>query len=191
MNSDLKKNVFTIPNILTMARIALLPLIICAIYAKLYILALILYAIASITDFFDGYLARKLNAVTPFGTFLDPISDKIFVALLLIVLVDTGQLGGIFIIMPLIIITREFLISGLREFLGPKDVQVPVTQIAKWKTTIQMFALGFLIVAPLHIFFLIVGLFLTAGAAFITFITGWLYMQAAWPHLSGGSEEAN
>lgn len=181
-------NIFNVPNILTLSRLALLPFIICGMYAGLPVFSLILYAIASITDFLDGYLARKLNAITPFGTFLDPISDKIFVGLLLITLVDTGQLGGIFMIFPLVIITREFLISGLREFLGPKDVQVPVTQIAKWKTTIQMLALGCLIAAPLHIAILVIGLFLTAGAAGITALTGFLYMQAAWPHLSGEAD---
>lgn len=182
------KSILNIPNILTLLRIGLLPLIICAMYAGYPWMALTFYTVAAATDFFDGYLARRLNAVTPFGTFLDPISDKIFVGLLLIVMIDTGQLAGIFVILPLIIITREFLVAGLREFLGPKDVQVPVTNFAKWKTTVQMLALGLLILAPINVGFLIVGLICLAIAAFITFLTGFLYFKAAWPYLTG---EAN
>lgn len=183
MNNDELKNILTIPNVLTLLRMALLPFIIGCMYAGFYWAALILYTVAAVSDFLDGWLARKLDAITPFGTFLDPISDKVFVGLLLIVLVDTGQLGGFFIIFPLIIMTREFLISGLREFLGPKDVQVPVTNIAKWKTTAQMLALGLLIIAPIHVALLIAGLLCMALAVFITVITGFLYLKAAWPHL--------
>lgn len=190
MNNDLK-TILNVPNLLTLLRMALLPVIIGCMYAGFHWSALILYAVAAITDFLDGYLARKLDAITPFGTFLDPISDKVFVTLLLIVLIDTGQLNGVLIILPLIVITREFLISGLREFLGPKDVQVPVTDIAKWKTTVQMFALGFLIIAPVHISLLIIGWILMAGAAGITAYTGFLYMQASLPHLIGDDNADN
>lgn len=190
MNNDLK-TILNVPNLLTLMRMALLPIIIGCMYAGFHWSALILYSVAAITDFLDGYLARKLDAITPFGTFLDPISDKVFVTLLLIVLIDTGQLSGILILLPLIIITREFLISGLREFLGPKDVQVPVTDIAKWKTTLQMLALGFLIIAPIHISLLIIGWILITAAAAITAYTGFLYMQASWPHLIGDNEKQN
>lgn len=152
-------------------------------YAGFHWSALVLYSLCAITDFLDGYLARKLNAVSAFGTFLDPIADKVFVALLLVVMVDTGQLAGVFILPALAILTREFLISGLREFLGPKDIQVPVTKIAKWKTAVQMIALGFLIVGPTHIAFLSIGLILITAAAGITAYTGYLYLKAAWDHL--------
>ncbi len=176
-------NMLTIPNILTLSRIALLPLLIWLLYSGLYWVALYLYILCALTDFFDGYLARKLNAVSEFGTFLDPISDKVFVALLLIALVDIGPLSGFWIIPVLIIMTREFLVSGLREFLGPKDVQVPVTNLAKWKTTAQMLSLAFLIVAPVMPFALGLGLLLISIAAAITAWTGWLYLRAGWPHL--------
>ncbi|MFP4313360.1 MAG: CDP-diacylglycerol--glycerol-3-phosphate 3-phosphatidyltransferase [Alphaproteobacteria bacterium] len=181
--TDTQSKILTIPTVLTLIRLVILPLIICCIYADYVMAGFILYVFAALTDFLDGWLARKLDAVTPFGTFLDPISDKIFVGLLLLVFIDVGYLGGIFIIFPIVIIAREFLISGLREFLGGKNIQVPVTAIAKWKTTLQMVALGLLILAPYHILVLFGALFCMAGAALATFITGWLYMQAAWPHL--------
>jgi CDP-diacylglycerol--glycerol-3-phosphate 3-phosphatidyltransferase len=98
---------FTIPNILTLSRIALLPVLIWLLYAGFSWVAFVLYAFCAITDFFDGYLARKMNSVSAFGTFLDPISDKVFVVLLLLALVDTGPLSGVWIIPGMINITRE------------------------------------------------------------------------------------
>lgn len=185
--NETMKTIFNIPNILTLSRMALLPVIILLMYAGLGWAALVLYAIAAITDFLDGYIARKFNMVSSFGTFLDPISDKVFVALMLIVLVDTGQLSGLFILPVLVILTREFLVSGLREFLGPKDVQVPVTQLAKWKTTVQMVALGLLIVGHESFALLVLGLVLICAAAGITAYTGYLYLQASWTHLTDDS----
>lgn len=173
----------TIPNILTLSRIALLPLLIWLIYAGHSWAALILYIFCALSDFLDGYLARKMNSVTAFGTFLDPISDKVFIALLLVALVDVGYLSGLWVIPVLIILTREFLVSGLREFLGPKDVKIPVTQLAKWKTTIQMLSLGFLIIAPALPFALITGQILILIAALITAQTGALYLKASWQYL--------
>ena len=174
---------FTIPNILTLSRIVLLPILIWMIYAGYSWLALALYIFCAITDFLDGWLARKMNSVTAFGTFLDPISDKIFVALLLLALVDTGPLSGIWVIPVGIILIREFLISGLREFLGPKNIKVPVTKLAKWKTTVQMLCLGFLIVSPALQQALLAGQLLTLLAAILTAITGWSYLKAGWPHI--------
>lgn len=173
----------TIPNLLTLSRIVLLPVLIWLIYAGHSWLAFGLYTLCAATDFLDGYLARKMNSVTAFGTFLDPISDKVFVALLLLVLVDTGPLSGLWVIAVMVILTREFLVSGLREFLGPKDVKVPVTKLAKWKTTIQMLSLGFLIIAPALPPALLAGQLLCVLAAAITAQTGALYLKAGWPHL--------
>jgi CDP-diacylglycerol--glycerol-3-phosphate 3-phosphatidyltransferase len=152
------------------------------IYAGYSWAALGLYAACALTDFFDGYLARKLNAVSAFGTFLDPISDKVFVALILLALVDTGPLSGIWIIAVMIIITREFLVSGLREFLGPKDVKMPVTKLAKWKTTVQMLSLGFLIISPALPEALMAGQLLMALAAILTAWTGFLYLKTGFPY---------
>ncbi len=171
---------WTLPNILTIARLVLLPFIIMLIYAgsagALW-LALLLYIIGALTDFLDGFAARTLNQVSEFGTFLDPICDKIYVTLILLVLVDTGVAGGINAIAVMAIITRELLVSGLREYLGPKNIQVPVTKMAKWKTALQMICLGFLIVAPMNGFFFYVGSLLLLIAAVLTVITGWGYLK--------------
>lgn len=173
-----------LPNILTLGRIALLPVTIGLFFCPhdwaLYV-ALALYIIASLTDFLDGYLARKLNVVSDFGTFLDPIADKIFVAVLLVLFIAFDRLDGLWIIPPILILTREFLVSGLREYLGPKDIKLPVSVLAKWKTTIQMVALGFL-------FFdggilLQIGQWGLALAALITMITGWDYLKAGLKHM--------
>lgn len=173
-----------IPNILTLSRMALLPVLIWLLYTP-YIWALYaalgLYVISALTDFLDGYLARKLKVISPFGTFLDPIADKVFVAVILITLVDIGRLEVFWTIPVIIIFTREFLVSGIREFLGPKNVKLPVTNLAKWKTTFQMIALGVLIYGGP---FLLAGQILLSVAAFLTVITGWQYLSAGLKHLN-------
>lgn len=173
----------TIPNILTLLRIALIPVLCLLIYGGHGLLAFGLYVFCAVTDFFDGYLARKMNAITPFGTFLDPIADKIFVAILLLVLVDIGSLSGFWVIPVIVIFLREFLVSGLREFLGPKNVTLPVTQLAKWKTTVQMLALGLLILAPLSHAILFTGQISLLIAALLTAITGWSYCKEGFKHM--------
>ena len=145
--------------------------------------ALALYVFCAVTDFLDGYLARKMNAVTPFGTFLDPIADKIFVAVLLLVIVDVGILSNLWVIPVAVILVREFLVSGMREFLGPKNVKLPVTQLAKWKTAFQMLALAFLVIAPAVSQALMAGQFLLTGAALLTAITGWSYLKEGFKHI--------
>ncbi len=145
--------------------------------------AFLLYAVASLTDFFDGVIARKYNLITAFGTFLDPISDKIFVGALLVLLVGFGRLDGVWMILVIVIFTREFLVSGLREFLGPMDIQMPVTKLAKWKTAVQMIALGVLILGPALPYALIVGQTLLLIAAYLTAYTGFIYLYACKDHL--------
>ncbi len=178
---------WTFANILTVARLALLPLIVLLIYAGAsWALwgALVLYAVGALTDFADGWVARKYNQISEFGTFLDPICDKIYVSILLIVLVDIGVADGLNILPVIVILTREFLVSGLREYLGPKGVKVPVTKLAKWKTASQMFCLGFLILAPLSWLYFILGSLLLWAAAALTAITGWGYLQTGLAHMS-------
>lgn len=173
-----------IPNILTLSRMALLPVLIWLLYIP-YVWALYaalgLYVLSALTDFLDGYLARKLKIVSPFGTFLDPIADKVFVAVILITLVDIGRLEMFWTIPVIIIFTREFLVSGMREFLGPKNIKLPVTNLAKWKTTFQMIALGVLIYGGP---FLLTGQILLSIAAILTVITGWQYLSAGLKHLN-------
>jgi len=185
-------------NILTIARLLLLPFIIALFYiggGLAMWLCFVLYAVASVTDFFDGYIARKLNQITPFGTFLDPISDKIFVSTLLVLLIAFGQIYGLWVLLVLIIFTREFLISGLREFLGPKNIKIPVTLMAKWKTTVQMLSLGFLILSHHAPYAQEIGLLFLALATAMTTMTGISYMLAARHSLlgskTGNKEEEN
>tara|TARA_B100000508_G_scaffold137512_1_gene132201 strand:- start:290 stop:823 length:534 start_codon:yes stop_codon:yes gene_type:complete len=173
-----------LPNILTLSRMALLPVLIWFLYIPenwAMWSALGLYAFSAITDFLDGYIARKMNFVSPFGTFLDPIADKVFVAVILIALVDIGRLDGLWTIPVIIIFTREFLVSGMREFLGPKNIKLPVTQLAKWKTTFQMIALGILIYGGDA---LMGGQLTLAIAAVLTIITGWNYLKVGLKHLT-------
>lgn len=181
---------WTLPNILTLSRIALLPVLIGLFYWNHPYapwIALAIYTICCITDFLDGYLARSQNSVSNFGRFLDPISDKIFVACLILVLAAFHRLDGLWLIAGLIIFAREFLISGLREFLGPQNIQIPVTKLAKWKTTFQMVALGFLIVGhPGDVLVphtLLIGQILLSIAAAITAVTGWHYIKHSFKHL--------
>ncbi len=176
-----------IPNLLTFGRIALIPVLVGLLYIPLHItswLALALYVIMCISDYLDGYLARKWQVTSPVGTFLDPIADKILIAVLLIVFVDLERLPGFWILPVMIILMREFLIAGLREYLGAKDVKVPVMFIAKWKTTVQMLALGFLMVGHINRDLLFVGWTGILFAAGITAYTGYVYVTSAWQHIS-------
>lgn len=175
-------------NILTLTRLALLPFIVILMFLPdswhwAAWTCLVLYIIGALTDFADGWVARNYDQVTPFGTFLDPISDKIFVVTILLMLVAVDRITGVFVLAVIIILIREFLVAGLREFLGPKDVQLPVTKLAKWKTTIQMVATGFLIMSSISFSAKVIGLAGLTAAAALTAITGWKYLQASWEHI--------
>ena len=139
-----------LPNWMTIMRIAITPLIAVLIWidepAYGYQLALALYTIASVTDYIDGYMARRLKVESPLGEMLDPIADKLLVAAVLLALASVTSSGWLFLAPALIILIREFMISGLREFLAKQNVSAPVTRLAKWKTTAQILALGFLMV---------------------------------------------
>ncbi len=179
-----------IPNILTFCRIALLPVLIGLFFiteAWAAWTALGIYTLACITDFLDGYIARKMNIVSPMGTFLDPIADKIFIASLLILMAGFDRLDGVWMIAAIIILSRELLVSGLREFLGPMNIQLPVSKLAKWKTTLQMIALGFLVVGDYGDFLvphtLLIGQIGLTVSALLTVITGWDYLKAGLKHI--------
>jgi cardiolipin synthase (CMP-forming) len=149
--------------------------------------ALGIYILAAITDFLDGYLARKWQQQSALGRMLDPIADKVLVAVVLLVLAADGILSGGHMWAAIIILAREVLVSGLREFLGELRVSVPVTKIAKWKTTAQLFAIGFLIAG--HAGDRIVphtsevGLVLLWVAAALTLYTGYDYFRAGLRHV--------
>lgn len=180
-----------LPNILTVGRLLSLPLLVALMMIDAAWAAwtsLGLYTLGCITDWFDGYLARKFNLESPFGRFLDPIADKIFVAAVLMALLANGHVSGWGVVLVILILAREFLISGLREFFGPKDIKFPVSKLAKWKTTVQMFSLGFLImgeygvsVLPLNIE---IGYTLLFAATILTIMTGWVYLKEGIKHLN-------
>jgi len=186
----------SLPNLLTLSRIAAIPLLLVLVYLDTPLfrwLALGGYAVACITDYFDGYLARHMNQISPLGRFLDPIADKLLVASLIVMLVATQQIAGLVMIPAIIILAREILVSGLREYLAEVKVSVPVTALAKWKTAIQMLALGVLIVGDAGPAELPVQLIGEVGlwiAGILTFVTGYDYMSRGIKHMvseeSGG-----
>jgi cardiolipin synthase (CMP-forming) len=182
--------VWTVPNILTYGRILAVPIV-----AGLLMLgdntsrwvALGIYVLAAVTDFLDGYLARKWQQQSALGRMLDPIADKVLVAVVLLVLAADGILSGGHMWAAIIISAREVLVSGLREFLGELRVSVPVTKIAKWKTTAQLFAIGFLIAGPAGDRIVPhttqVGLVFLWVAAALTLYTGYDYFRAGLRHV--------
>lgn len=194
----------TLPNMLTLSRIVAIPLLAFLLWwpgwEAGYLMAFVLYCLMGITDYFDGYLARTSGAVSKLGIFLDPIADKIMVASVILVLAAQGVLrgpyvGDMHVIAGLIILVREIAVSGLREFLGGLQVSVPVSQLAKWKTTFQLLALGSLILGQgLPDWNVIlgtleaniphtVGLVTLWAAAVMTVITGWDYLRVGLKHM--------
>jgi len=150
------KRAYNIPNMLTYGRIIAVPLIVLCFYIEGSLqstdfarwTALGLFALASITDFLDGYLARIWKQTSNIGKMLDPIADKLLVSAVLLLVAADGTIAGWSLWAAIIILCREILVSGLREYLAALKVSVPVTRIAKWKTTAQMVAIGFLLAGP-------------------------------------------
>jgi len=187
--------ILNLPNSLTLFRIAVIPMLVGLFYVhEVWAVwaALSLYILAAITDFFDGYLARAMNQMSAFGRFLDPIADKLFVAAVLVLLAGFDRLPGLWLIPAIIIMMREILIAGLREFLGPYKIILPVSRLAKWKTTSQMVAIGFLIVGPLGEvilpYTLLIGQWGLVIAAILTVVTGWDYMKTGIAHIRAMDE---
>ncbi len=180
----------SLPNWMTVIRIVITPLVAVLIWTDIeplgYQLALYLFTVASITDYIDGYIARKLKVESPFGEMLDPIADKLLIAGVLLALASVETSGWLFMVPALIILIREFMISGLREYLAKQNISTPVTILAKWKTTAQILALGFLMGAPgfpnfphAHE----IGLVLIWIAAILTIQTGSGYVKGALQHV--------
>lgn len=184
----------SLPNLLTLSRIAIIPVIVALFFVGAGWAAwatCALFALAAITDYFDGYFARTRAEVSMIGKFLDPIADKLLVSAVLFLLVAFGRLQGVSILPAVLILLREVLVSGLREFLAGINVGVPVSRLAKWKTTIQMVALGVLIVdkaAPAALMLPTVGAVGLWLAGILTLVTGWDYMRAGWSHMQGPPE---
>jgi CDP-diacylglycerol--glycerol-3-phosphate 3-phosphatidyltransferase/cardiolipin synthase len=178
--------VFNLPNILTFGRVLIVPLVVaCLFWPDEYALrwtALGLFTLAAVTDFFDGYLARVWEQQSELGRMLDPIADKLLVSAVLMILVADGTIRSWSVWAAIVILCREILVSGLREFLAEIKVSVPVSKVAKWKTTMQLIALGFLIagrageeVLPGTVR---IGLGLLWLSALLTLYTGWDYLKA-------------
>lgn len=184
--------ILNIPNVLTVSRILAIPVVLGFIMLGGPLgnwLAFAAYTYACITDFFDGYLARAWHQQSAFGRFLDPIADKLLVAGVLFMLVGVESIRAVHILPAAVILCREILVSGLREFLAEARVGLPVSLLAKWKTTIQMLALGFLIVGVAGPDFGFattweIGIYGLWIAAVITIITGYDYLRAGLRHIA-------
>ncbi len=179
-----------IPNILTILRVLLIPVFIILFYlpfAWSYQASSAVFTLAAITDWFDGYLARRLQQSTPFGAFLDPVADKLMVAVALVLLVE--EHANVWLTLPaIIIIGREIMVSALREWMAELGARahVAVSSLGKWKTAAQMVALILLLAnPPLLTFWVVLGYALLVIAAALTMWSMMQYLLAAWPHLSG------
>lgn len=179
-----------IPNLITIFRVLAAPIVAVLLWQPhrfdLTAFILALFCLAAISDFFDGWLARKLQVVSALGRMLDPIADKLLVAGCIIALAATREDGSWFLIPALMIIMREFLVAGLREFLADTKLVVPVSLLAKWKTAVQLIAIAVLIGAPLAqdpSMIGMVGLSLFWLSAIMTVKTGYDYFKAAMPYL--------
>ena len=187
----------TLPNLLTLSRILAVPILVFLLWKPSwwdYAITFVLYCLVGITDYFDGYLARAQGTVSRLGIFLDPIADKIMVAAVIVMLIARPPLQGNgspiiadwHLIPALVILLREIIVSGLREFLAGLRISVPVSQLAKWKTTFQMVSLGALILAgaaPQWDWIRVVGLACLWAAAGLTLVTGWDYLRVGLKHM--------
>ena len=175
-------------NILTLIRIIIIPIIVLCIYLKNPFFgwtAFILFCLASVTDYFDGYLARIRNEVTNFGTFLDPIADKLLVAAVILILTSKGVIADWETIPALIILLREITVSGLREYLAGIKVSVPVSRIAKLKTLLQLSALALLILSESItniVLIIYLGKLFLWIAGLLTLYTAYDYVKASIKH---------
>ena len=185
----------SLPNILTYARIAAIPVVVGCVYVQsvmdgplwLRWVALTVFIAAGVTDVLDGYYARMWDQQSAFGRMLDPIADRLLVASCLLMLAADNSIHGWTLWAAIVILCREILVSGLREYLAALRVSVPVTKLAKWKTTIQLVAIGFLIAGEAGEQILsattLIGIILLWMSAIFTIYTGWDYFRACIYHL--------
>ncbi|MGH7100805.1 MAG: CDP-diacylglycerol--glycerol-3-phosphate 3-phosphatidyltransferase [Acetobacteraceae bacterium] len=183
-----------LPNLLTLSRIVAVPLVVVlAAFQRpeTDLAAALVFAVAGLTDYFDGRIARQRRQLSEFGRMLDPIADKLLVGATLMILAGEGDLGRWSLFPAIVILLREILVSGLREYLAGLSVGLPVTPLAKWKTGVQMVALGLLLagdpaarliglgVVPVTA----IGTILLWIAAGLTLVTGWGYVEAGLSHV--------
>lgn len=202
-SSRMQGQAFALPNLLTYARIVAVPLVVACMYGQeilqggvwLRWVALVLFIAAGVTDILDGYIARSWGQQSSFGRMLDPIADKLLVASCLLMLAADGTIRGWSLWAAIVILCREILVSGLREYLAELRVSVPVTRLAKWKTSLQLVAIGFLLagsagdgVVAKHLGLTFapvthIGLILLWVSAVLTLYTGYDYFRAGIHHL--------
>lgn len=178
----------TLPNQLTIGRILAIPVICLFVVSGwewLRWLALLLYVAAAVTDWLDGFLARRMKLNSALGKMLDPIADKLLVGALLVTLAFTRDLSSLDLIPAIAILMREIFVAGLREYLGNRAIEVPVTFLAKWKTTAQLVALALILAAPMLLGLGWVSHVMLWVAGLLTVWTGWEYLRSTWPHLAG------
>jgi cardiolipin synthase len=179
-----------LPNALTILRILLVPVFAITFYLHgdaARIISFVIFCIAGASDVLDGLAARKLRASSELGRMLDPIADKILVAVALMMQVASGVVSGLALIPALVILAREILVSGLREFLATAAVSVPVTRVAKMKTVLQMISIGAMILGPIvdkivpgAVYFAHLLLWIAAA---LTVYTGFVYLRAGLAHV--------
>ena len=181
----------TLPNILTLSRVALIPVVVLMLFANdpaMRWWTFALFVLLAVTDYLDGYLARALDQGSALGALMDPIADKVLVAALIAGLLARGDIAGWDVAGAVLILSREFLVSGLREFLAQRDLPLPVTKLAKWKTTAQLVALALLILVPLADTgqqLAISGIWWIATV--LTLITGFDYVRSATRQLTASA----
>jgi CDP-diacylglycerol--glycerol-3-phosphate 3-phosphatidyltransferase len=185
----------SLPNLLTLSRILAVPILVFLLWRPSpvdYAVTFVLYCVVGLTDYLDGYLARAQGLTSRLGQFLDPIADKIMVAAVLIMLISSRksnpvpEIAGLNIIAGLVILLREIIVSGLREYLAGLQVSVPVSALAKWKTTLQLLALGALILGgalPQFPWVHNVGIISLWFAAALTLISGYDYLRTGLKHM--------
>jgi CDP-diacylglycerol--glycerol-3-phosphate 3-phosphatidyltransferase len=185
----------SLPNLLTLSRILAVPILVFLLWRPQpidYAITFVLYCVVGMTDYLDGYLARAWGSISKLGQFLDPIADKIMVGAVLIMLISSRkanpvpEIAGLNIIPALVILLREIIVSGLREYLAGLRVSVPVSALAKWKTTLQLVALGALILGgavPEYPWVHLVGIACLWAAAALTLVTGYDYLRTGLRHM--------
>jgi cardiolipin synthase len=185
---------WNLPNLLTLSRIAAIPVLVALVAWRTPptdVAACVVFALAGITDWLDGRIARQRKLLSDLGRMLDPIADKLLVGATLMALAGLGRLDHEGLYPAIVIMCREILVSGLREYLAGLSVGLPVTRLAKWKTGLQMAALGTLLAgdsgaAVLHLSFLpvsFIGTLMLWAAAILTLVTGWDYLMAGLRHV--------
>ncbi len=184
----------SVPNLLTFSRILVIPGLVATFYFPGILsdwIALGLFCAAGITDFLDGYVARLRGEMSTLGRFLDPVADKLLIVAAIVMLIAFSRIDGLTILAAMIIICREIVVSGLREFLADLHVPVPVSRLAKWKTTLQIIAIGFLLsgtagdtLMPARE----IGTICLWIAAALTLYTGYDYLRAGLSHIATDGE---